>query len=62
MGLENRDWYKEDRKRRDSMTFKPKKTASQWNAAPDDLETKTIVLWLSIAVNVMLALALLYVK
>jgi len=61
MGLENRDWYKEDRKRRDSMKFKPKKTASQWNAAPGDLDTKTITLWLSLAVNVMLALALLYV-
>jgi len=61
MGLQDREWYKDDRKRRDSMKLKPKKTASQWNAAPDDLDTKTIILWLSIAVNVMLAMALLYV-
>jgi hypothetical protein len=61
MGLQDREWYKDDRKRRDSMTFKAKKTASQWNAAQGDLDTKTIILWLSIAVNVMLAMALLYV-
>lgn len=61
MGLQDREWYKEDRKRRDSMKLKPKKTASQWNAEPGDLDVKAVTLWLSLTVNVILVLALLYV-
>jgi len=69
MGLEDRDWYREEKRQERKKQWaqeartkqQPKKTASQWNAAPDDLDTKSIILWLSIAVNVMLAMALLYV-
>jgi hypothetical protein len=61
MGLQDREWYKDDRKRRDSMKLKPKKTASQWNAEPVDLDVKTVTLWLSLTANVLLALALLYI-
>ncbi|SIQ24795.1 hypothetical protein [Marinobacterium stanieri] len=59
MGLQDRKWYAEDRKRRDAMNVKT--GASGWNTSPTSLDMKQNLFWMSVTLNVILAGSLAYV-
>lgn len=57
MGLQDRNWYAEDRKRRDAMKVN---TGRGWNSQPAG-ELKQSLFWMSVMLNVVLSASLAYV-